>query len=190
MGLGGRGRERREEKGKHSPPFPPKEIDPQLFLDAYSSHTFLYKSQDMGSVQKLHSKRQLLTQEDEAGGTCRHLGSQEKEGEWEGLQGHLPTNSQQNTSEFGRQSVEAIEEKLFHHNLQVQVPTSVFLLLYVAWGRSLGKSNETLGSEPRQMQFGASHLTVLCLSFPIYKTMLVTVRHREDSLVHLVLSNS
>lgn len=62
MSLRGRGREKREEKGKHSPPSPPKKIDPELFLGAYSSHTFLFKSQDMGSVQTPFSRRQLLTQ--------------------------------------------------------------------------------------------------------------------------------
>lgn len=44
----------REEKGKHrplpTPIHPTQKIDLELFLGAYSSHTFLFKSQDMGSV--------------------------------------------------------------------------------------------------------------------------------------------
>ena len=50
VGLGGRGRE--EEKRKENSPLPPPKIDPELFLGAYSSHAFLFKSQDTGSVQK------------------------------------------------------------------------------------------------------------------------------------------
>lgn len=52
----GEGEERRERKTQ---PYPPKKIDPELFLGAYSSHTFLFKSQDMGSVQKPFSRRRL-----------------------------------------------------------------------------------------------------------------------------------
>ena len=44
------------EKGKHSP-LPPPKIDLELFLGAYSSHAFLFKSQDMGSVRKPFSRR-------------------------------------------------------------------------------------------------------------------------------------
>ena len=62
MGLGGRGREEKGEKGKHSP-LPPQKIDLELFLGDYSSHTFLFKSQGMGSAQKPLSRRQLLTEQ-------------------------------------------------------------------------------------------------------------------------------
>lgn len=66
MGLGGRGRKKREKKGKHSPP-PPQKIDPELFLGAYSSHTFLFKRRDMGSVQKPVSRRSCSHRHDGAG---------------------------------------------------------------------------------------------------------------------------
>ena len=55
VGLGGRGRE--EEERKENSPLPPPKIDLELFLGAYSSHGFLFKSQDMGSVRKPFSRR-------------------------------------------------------------------------------------------------------------------------------------
>lgn len=60
--LGQREGEEGEERKTQSSPSTPPQIDPELFLGAYSSHTFLFKSHNIGSVQTPFSRRQLLSQ--------------------------------------------------------------------------------------------------------------------------------
>lgn len=153
------GEEGRERKTPPSTP-PPAKIDRELFLDAYSSHTFLCKSQDMGSVQKLFSKRQLLTPEDELGAPVSTglTGGGGRVGRPSGTSLYLTAKIPQNLEGRVRRLQRRFSVRIPKFK---SLPPSVFC--YTAWGRSLGKSNETLGSELRS---GADLRKSLHLSLP------------------------
>ena len=182
------GEEGRERKTQPST-YTPQKIDPELFLDAYSSHTFLCKSQDMGSVQKLFSKRQLLTQEVRLGAPVR-AGLTGEGGRVGGSSRTPLPHTQQKYPRIWKAECRGYRGEAF----QSKPPSSsphLHLFLAIQPGAGHWESQmRPWARNPGQVWSCVGHATSLCLSSPFYKMRLVNARHREDSLVYLMLPNS